>query len=210
MNSWRLPAKNKEKFFGSSGRNSSFNINLMKLSVRMSGTKCSLSRSNKMKTFVLPLIMCFLVSGCVSVTFTNLAKVSGYETEIDSIQQSYVKWMAGATHWLTCQTTGISMPFRRQLLSVMKNYLNSMSTCGPLIARAVHAFRFRRCSRFAIIEDWNCSSFHARFKISSRRTRLSEKSPPYSSPRTYIPAERFEDAIGSSWENLLERRTTAT
>lgn len=96
-----------------------------------------------MRTFVLPLIMCFLVSGCVSVTFTNLAKVSGYETEIDSIQQSHVKWMAGSDTLADVPNDGnIYAVSASQLLSVMKNYPNSMvylwtphctgSACLPL------------------------------------------------------------------------------
>lgn len=109
----------------------------------MADTKYPLSRNNKMRASVFSLIMFFLVSGCASVTFTNVAKVSGYETAIDSIQQSHVKWMSESNTLADVPNDGnIYAVSASQLLSVMKNYPNSMvylwsphctgSACLPL------------------------------------------------------------------------------
>lgn len=39
------------------------------------------------------LLLCVLLCGCIRITFTNLAKSSGYETLLDSTQQKRVVWI---------------------------------------------------------------------------------------------------------------------
>ena len=44
--------------------------------------------------YLVLVLFCLLASGCIRVSFVNMAKVSGYETALDSLQQSSVKWLS--------------------------------------------------------------------------------------------------------------------
>lgn len=44
--------------------------------------------------YLVLVLFCLLASGCIRVSFVNMAKVSGYETALDRLQQSSVKWLS--------------------------------------------------------------------------------------------------------------------
>ena len=83
------------------------------------------------------------MSGCIRISFVNLAKVSGFETELDSLQQKHVTWISD-NDTLDCRPNdgNIYAVSANQLYSIIKRYPQSMvylwtptctgRTCLPL------------------------------------------------------------------------------
>lgn len=77
--------------------------------------------------YLVPVLFCLFAYGCIGVSVVNMAKVSGYETALDSQQQSCVKWISeNDTLPNTPNDGNIYAVSASQMHSLIKRYPHSM------------------------------------------------------------------------------------
>lgn len=154
--------------------------------------------------YLVPVLFCLLVSGCISVSFVNMAKVSGYETALDSLQQSHVKWLSENDTLTDSPNDGnIYAVSASQLHSLIKRYPQSMvylwtPSCPGNTCFSLSAIQ-QQCNERGLELFVVATSF---YEIFSQNTVLIKHPVVITNERIYKKSS-FEDATRQFVQELL-------